>query len=45
MSYNPSDYNLKTVFDMQIGQYRNIATDRVTQITIGGRTYHTASAQ
>ena len=45
MSYNPSDYNLKTVFDMQIGQYRNIATDRVTQITTGGRTYHTASAQ
>jgi hypothetical protein len=45
MSYNPSDYNLKTVFDMQIGQYRNIATDRVTQITIGGHTYSTASAQ
>ena len=44
-SYNPSDYNLKTVFDMQKGQYRNIATDRVTQITIGGRTYRTASAQ
>jgi len=45
MSYNPSDYNLKTVFDMQKGQYRHIATDRVTQITIGGRTYSTASAQ
>ena len=45
MSYNPSDYNLKTVFDMQKGQYRNIATDRVTQITIGGHTYSTASAQ
>ena len=44
-SYNPSDYNLKTVFDMQKEQYRNIATDRVTQITIGGRTYSTASAQ
>ena len=44
-SYNPSDYNLKTVFDMQKEQYRNIATDRVTQITIGGHTYSTASAQ
>jgi hypothetical protein len=45
MSYDPSDYNLKTVFDMQKEQYRNIATDRVTKITIGGRTYRTESAQ
>ena len=45
MSYNPSDYHLKTVFDMQKGQYRNIATDRVTRITIGGQTQSTASAQ
>ncbi|MBT6645831.1 MAG: hypothetical protein HOB52_08495 [Euryarchaeota archaeon] len=45
MSYNPSDYNLKTVFDMQKRQYRNIATDRVTKITIGGCAYRTASAQ
>jgi len=45
MSYNPSDYNLKTVFDMQKGQYRHIATDRVTKITIGGHTYSSASAQ
>ena len=43
MSYNPSDYNLKTVFDMQKEQYRNVATDRVTKITIGGCTYSTAS--
>ncbi|MDA0649311.1 MAG: hypothetical protein O3B00_08645 [archaeon] len=42
-SYNPSDYNLKTVFDMQKRQYRNVATDRVTKITIGGRAYQTAS--
>lgn len=45
MSYNPSDYHLKTVFDMQRGQYRSIATDRVTRITIGGRSHSTASAQ
>jgi hypothetical protein len=30
---------------MQKEQYRNIATDRVTKITIGGHTYRTESAQ
>jgi len=45
MSYNPSDYHLKTVFDMQKNQYRNIATDRVTEIVIGGLTYRTISAE
>jgi hypothetical protein len=45
MSYNPSDYHLKTVFDMQKNQYRNIATDRVTEIVIGGLTYRTTSAE
>ena len=45
MAYTPSEYNLKTVFDMQKGQYRHIGTDRVTKITIGGRSYSTASAQ
>tara|TARA_B110000444_G_C18738064_1_gene546619 strand:+ start:123 stop:929 length:807 start_codon:yes stop_codon:yes gene_type:complete len=45
MSYNPSDYHLKTVFDMQKEQYRNIATDRVTRISIGEHTQSTASAQ
>jgi hypothetical protein len=43
MSYDPSEYNLKIVFDMEKSEYRNIATDRVTQISIGGQTYHTAS--
>jgi hypothetical protein len=43
MSYNPADYNLKAVFDMENGQYRTIATDRVTKITIGGLTFRTAS--
>jgi hypothetical protein len=28
---------------MQKRQYRNVATDRVTKITIGGRAYQTAS--
>ena len=45
MAYDPSEYNLKTVFDMKKGQYRHIGTDRVTKITIGGRTYSTTSAQ
>lgn len=44
-SYNPSDYHLKTVFDMQKNQYRNIATDRVTEISIGGLTVRTLSAE
>ena len=43
MSYNPADYNLKAVFDMENRQYRMIATDRVTMITIGGRTHATPS--
>lgn len=43
MSYNPADYNLKAVFDMENGQYRTIATDRITMISIGENTYHTTS--
>jgi len=43
MSYNPADYNLKAVFDMENGQYRTIATDRVTMIAIGESTYRTTS--
>ena len=43
MSYNPADYNLKAVFDMENGQYRTIATDRVTMIAIGENTYRTTS--
>ena len=45
MSYDPSDYHLKTVVDMERGQYRCIATDRVTKVTIGGNTYRTTSAR
>jgi hypothetical protein len=43
MKYSPEDYNLRTVFDMQKGQYRHIGTDRVTGMTIGGRTYTSPS--
>ena len=45
MGYNPSDYDLATVFDMEIGDYRHIAYDRVTKITVAGQTYATPSAQ
>ena len=45
MTYDPADYNLKTVVDTDLGEYRHIATDRVTQITIGEQTYQTASSQ
>lgn len=45
MAYNPSDYHLKTVYDLEKEEYRNMATDRVTQISIGGQTYHATSAQ
>ena len=44
MSYDPADYHLKAVIDIERGQYRCIATDRVTKITIGERTYRTTSA-
>ena len=45
MSYDPSEYNLKIVIDMEHRAYRNIATDRVTQISIGGETHRSASAE
>lgn len=45
MSYDPSHYNLKTVFDLEQNEYRNIATDRVTRISIGGETLRSASAE
>lgn len=45
MAYNPRDYELATVFDMQKNAYRHIGTDRVTKMTIGGRTYSTPSAE
>jgi predicted component of type VI protein secretion system len=45
MSYDLAVYHLKTVFDTERSEYRNIATDRVTQISIGGETLRSASAE
>lgn len=36
--YNPEDYNLLTVYDMQKGAFRNIGLDTVTRVTISGET-------
>ena len=43
--YNPADYHLKTVQDIEIGQTRSIATDRITMMAINGRTVRTESAE
>ena len=45
MNYDPTEYNLKIVFDVEVGEYRNIATDRVTRISIGGEMLRSASAE
>ncbi|MGB2053434.1 MAG: hypothetical protein ACPH8S_01530 [Poseidonia sp.] len=45
MRYDPSTYNLRFVVDMNIGQYRLVATDRVTELAIGERELRTASAE
>lgn len=45
MKYDPTDFQLRTVFDLDKDQYRMIGTDRVTRMTIGGRTYRSTSAQ
>ena len=44
-SYNPAEYNLKMVFDVEKAAYRTVATDRVTRISLGGQTFQTESAQ
>ena len=36
--YNPADYNLLTVFDMQKRAYRNINFNTITKVVIGGVT-------
>lgn len=37
--YNPKDYNLVCVFDMQKQQYRSIALDTIQSVTAEGQTY------
>ena len=44
-SYDPAEYNLKMVFDVEKAAYRTVATDRVTRISLGGQTFQTESAQ
>ena len=43
--YNPADYHLASVIDVPLGEYRMLATDRVTEMTIGGETMRTDSAE
>lgn len=38
MAYDPSNYNLIPVYDMQKKGYRMIPTDSVVEITVGGKT-------
>lgn len=45
MAYNPADYHLKTVVDQALRQFRNIAVDRVTMLSIGGHLHRTDSAE
>ena len=45
MAYNPADYHLKTVVDQALLQFRNIAVDRVTMLSIGGHLHRTDSAE
>jgi len=44
-SYDPAEYNLQMVFDVEKAAYRTVATDRVTRISLGGQTFQTESAQ
>lgn len=39
LSYDPSEYDLKTVFDLQKNQYRMINLDTLLSITIDGVSY------
>ena len=39
MKYNPSDYGLRTVYDMQKRAFRHINLETVTTITAKGKVY------
>jgi hypothetical protein len=45
MNYNPDDYSLTVVLDADIGHFRLLARDRITEMTIGNQTYRTESAE
>lgn len=40
MKYNPTDYGLRTVFDMQKGAFRHINLETVTTITSKGQVHY-----
>lgn len=39
MSYNPADYNLIPVFDVQKGDYRSISVNTLKQLKVDGVIY------
>ena len=43
--YNPRDYHLTLVTDTDLGQYRLVATDRMTSLTLDGLNLETESAE
>ena len=43
--YNPRDYHLLLVTDTDLGQYRLVATDRMTSLTVDGVHLETESAE
>ncbi|MDR2875971.1 MAG: hypothetical protein LBV44_08615 [Methylobacillus sp.] len=43
-SYNPSEHNLLTVFDMEKGGYRSIPVEMVQRLTVHGQTFNFVGA-
>lgn len=39
LNYNPADYNLIPVFDMQKKEYRSIQIDTITELKVNGQVY------
>ena len=39
LTFNPTDYNLITAFDMQKAEYRMISIDTLMQLKVDGKTY------
>ena len=40
MKYNPADYGLRTVYDMQIRAFRHINLNTIQKITAHGEIHH-----
>jgi hypothetical protein len=45
LRYDPATYHLQSVIDVDIEEYRLVATDRITTITIEDQTFSTTSAE